>query len=190
MTTVALRRWTRDEYDRMADAGILGPEDRVELVGGEIVTMTPQKSRHAAAIQMAIRALRRVFDDTFDVRSQMPLALDAVSEPEPDIAVVAGSPADFINAHPSTAVLIVEVSDTSLNFDRTTKAAVYARAGLADYWLVNLVDRVVEVRRDPQPSTTGSLEWHFASVRTFRAGDLVAPLARPDAHIAVADILP
>lgn len=190
MTTVALRRWTRDEYERMVDAGILGPDDRVELVDGEIVTMTPQKSRHAAAIQMAIRALRRVFGDAFDVRSQMPLTLDAVSAPEPDIAIVAGSPADFIDAHPSTAVLIVEVADSSLTFDRTTKAAMYARAGIADYWLVNLGERVLEVRRHPQPSTTTPLGWHFASLQTLRPGETVAPLARPDAHVAVADILP
>ena len=190
MAAVALRRWTRDEYDRMVDAGILGPDDRVELVDGEIVIMTPQKSRHAAAIQLAIRALRPVFGDAFDVRSQMPLALDPASEPEPDIAIVAGSPADYIDAHPSTAVLIVEVADSSLTFDRLTKAAVYARAGITDYWLVNLVDRVVEVRRDPQPSTATPVEWRFASVRTLRAGEMISPLARPDAGVAVTDLLP
>lgn len=190
MVMVSLRRWTRDEYERMVDMGILGPNDRVELLDGEIVIMTPQKSRHAAAIQMTLRALRQAFGDAFDIRSQMPLALDATSEPEPDIAVVAGSPRDFVDAHPSRAVLVVEVSDSSLTFDRTTKAAVYARAGVPDYWLLNLVDSVVEVRRDPQPSSASPLGWHFASVQTLRAGEIIAPLARPGAAVAIADLLP
>lgn len=188
MTTVALRRWTREEYERMVDAGILGPNDKVELIDGEIVIMTPQKSRHATGVQLALEKLRDVFGDGFVVRSQLPLALDAGSEPEPDVAVVVGSVREFVDAHPVTAVLVVEVADTSLAFDRTAKAAVYARTGIADYWIVNLVDRVVEAHRDPQTAmASGS---RFASVQVLRNGDVIAPLARPEKRIAVADLLP
>ena len=148
--SVQLRRWTRREYDRMIDAGVLTPEDRVELIDGDIIAVTPQKSRHATAVSLAGTALRQAFGDDVHVRSQLPLALDRTSEPEPDIAVVAGSPRDYRDAHPSTALLIVEIADTSLEFDRTKKAALYARAGILDYWIVNLVDEVVEVHGNPQ----------------------------------------
>jgi Uma2 family endonuclease len=187
---VQLRRWSRQEYDRMIEAGVLTPDDHVELIDGEIVTATPQKSRHATAVSLAATALRRAFGEHVDVRTQLPLALDAASEPEPDVAVVAGSPRDYRDAHPSTALLVVEVSDTSLLFDRTTKANIYARAGIPDYWLLNLVDEVVEVHRNPQRSADDPAAWRYAGVERYGRQDRVAPLARPDRFIAVEDLLP
>jgi len=171
----------------MIDAGVLTTEDRVELIDGEIVTVTPQKSRHATAVSLAETALRHAFHEHYHVRSQLPLALDATSEPEPDVAVVASAVRDYRDAHPSTALLVVEVADTPLEFDRTRKASLYARAGIADYWVVNLVDAMVEVHRNPQQSAAG---WRYASVERYKAGDPIAPLARPDRFIAVDDLLP
>ena len=133
IVSVQLRRWSRQEYDRMIDAGVLTTQDRVELIDGEIVTTPPQKTQHAAAACLVATALRHAFGEHVDVRRQLPLALDAASEPEPDVAVVAGSPRDYRDAHPATALLIVEVADSSLEFDRTTKASLYARAGIPDY---------------------------------------------------------
>jgi len=190
MSPVQLRRWTREEYDRMLDAGVLTTEDRVELVDGEIVMTTPQKSRHAAAVSLAQIALGRAFGERSFVRARLPLALDPASEPEPDAVVVIGSPRDYVDAHPTTALLIVEVADSSLAFDRTTKARVYARAGVADYWIVNLVDRVLEVRRGPAPSIGDHADWGYAIVERLEAGDRVSPLERPDEFIAVAELLP
>jgi Uma2 family endonuclease len=190
VNAVQLRRWSREEYDRMIDAGVLSPEDRVELVDGEIVTMTPQKSRHATAVRLADIAMRQAFGDQFDVRTQLPLALDPASEPEPDVAVVAGSPRDYRDAHPSTALLIVEVADASLAFDRAVKASLYARARITDFWLLNLMDEVLEVHRDPEPSTEARHGWRYATIEPYRARDRVAPLARPDRFISVADLLP
>ena len=187
---VQLRRWSRDEYDRMIDAGVLTPEDHVELIDGEIVTVTPRQSRHATAVRLAETALRQAFGEHVDVRTQLPLALDAASEPEPDVAVVSGSPRDYRDAHPSTALLVVEVADTSLLFDRTTKASLYARAGIADYWLLNLVDQIVEVHRTPQRSADAPPTSRYASVERYGPRDRVAPLARPDRFIAVEDLLP
>jgi Uma2 family endonuclease len=188
--SVQLRRWTRQEYERMIDAGVLTTEDRVELVDGEIVTVTPQKSRHATAVRLAETALRRAFGEGVDVRTQLPLALDPASEPEPDVAVVTGAPRDYRDAHPSTALLIVEVADTSLDFDRTKKAAVYARAGIPDYWIVNLVDEVIEVYREPQQSGDASSAGRYAAVSRHRTPDRIAPLSRPDRSIAVEDLVP
>jgi Uma2 family endonuclease len=187
---VQLRRWTRQEYDRMIDAGVLTPEDHVELIDDEIVSATPKKSRHATAVRLAEIALRHAFGEHVDVRTQLPLALDPASEPEPDVAVVAGSPRDYRDAHPSTALLIVEVADASLLFDRTTKATLYARAGIPDYWLLNLVDEVLEVHRNPQQSTAAPPGWGYAAVERYGSRDRVAPLSRPDRFIAVKDLLP
>jgi Uma2 family endonuclease len=174
----------------MIDAGVLTPDDHVELIDGEIITVTPQKSRHATAVRLAEIALRHAFGEQFDVRSQLPIALDSASEPEPDVAIVAGSPRDYRDAHPSTALLIVEVADASLVFDRTTKASLYARAGIADYWLVNLVDEVIEVHRNPQRSTEAPPGWRYAAVERYSSQDRVAPLAQPDHNILVQDLLP
>ena len=190
MTAVQLRRWTREEYDRMIDAGVLTTQDRVELVDGEIVTMTPQTSRHATGVSLVEIALRRAWGENALVRTQLPLALDPTSEPEPDVAVVAGLPRDYRDAHPSRALLVVEVADASLAFDRGIKASTYARAGIADYWVLNLVDEQLEIYRHPERSTDAPPGWRYAHVEHFGRGASVAPLARPDVVIALADLLP
>ena len=139
--TVQTRRWTRDEYDRMIATGIFHPEERLELLEGEIVHMTPQGSGHATAVRLVEDALRNLFNVGFDVRVQMPLALGTDSEPEPDVAVVVGPPRDYRDEHPRVAILVVEVADSTLSLDRERKAALYARAGIQEYWLLNLTDR-------------------------------------------------
>ncbi|HEY3354905.1 MAG TPA: Uma2 family endonuclease [Polyangia bacterium] len=176
------RRWTRAEYERIVDAGVLGPEDHVELIDGEILVMSPEKSRHAAAIDLCAEALRRAFGPGHTVRVQHPLALGAASEPEPDVAVVPGSPRDYAAAHPSSALLVVEVADSSLATDRTVKAALYAAAGLPEYWIVNLPERCLEIHR--APGAAG-----YAGVERRGEGVAVSPLAAPAAAVAVADLL-
>jgi Uma2 family endonuclease len=180
---VLTRRWTRDEYYRMADSGILRPDDRVELIDGGIVTMAPRKSPHATAIRLVEDALRTVFSDGFEVRPQLPLALDETNEPEPDLAVVTGSPRDYADDHPTTALLVVEVAETSLGFDRGVKKALYARFGIQEYWIVNLVETVVEVHRSPQGES-------YREHRVLTETDSIAALAKPETRIAVADLLP
>jgi Uma2 family endonuclease len=111
MSAVQVRRWTRSEYERMTDAGVLTENDRVELIGGEILTVTPQKSLHATAVSLANEALRGVLGPTMFVRVQLPLAMGDDSEPEPDIAVVRGSITDYRDAHPESALLVIDISD-------------------------------------------------------------------------------
>jgi Uma2 family endonuclease len=177
------RRWTRDEYDRMVEAGILGPEDRVELIEGEILSMSPQKSPHATGVQLAGDLLRALLRPGFVVRNQLPLALATDSEPEPDVAVVEGSPRDYRDAHPSTALLIVEVAEASLAYDRTVKKALYAACGIPEYWIVNLIEGVLEVHREPVGDD-------FRSRESLRPGAEVSPRCRPEARIQVSDLLP
>ena len=185
MADVATRsyRWTREVYDRAVEAGIFGAGDRIELIDGEIVTMTPQGSRHAAVATRVAARLAAAFGARCHVRTQMPLAAGADSEPEPDVAVVEGNDFDYLDAHPATALLVVEVSDDSLRHDRSAKQRLYARCGIPEYWIVAIPDARLEVYRDPAGDS-------YRTMRPLRAGDTVAPLDQPAATIAVADLLP
>jgi Uma2 family endonuclease len=184
MTAISLKRWTRAEYDRLIEAGILSPVERVELLEGELVRMWPQGSGHATAVGLAEDALRDIFREGYTVRVQMPFIGGDDSEPEPDILVVHGGRRDYVGTHPALAVLLIEVSDSTLDYDRNRKGPAYARAGVEDYWIVNLVNRVVEVYRGPTPDRG------YQSIGRYRPGQPVAPLAAPSALIAVDDLLP
>ena len=176
-------RLSRVEYDRAVEAGAFEPEAKLELIDGNLHAMTPEGSRHAVGIELVAHCLRHVFDSGFHVRVQHPLAADDYSEPEPDVAVVSGPMRDYRDAHPRSAVLVVEVSHESLRNDRTVKQRLYARCGIAEYWILALPDSCLEVYRKPAGDS-------YQSVTHHRAGDKVAPLARPDAQIVVDDLLP
>jgi Uma2 family endonuclease len=184
------RRWTRIEYDRLIEAGFFPPGDPVELVGGQMIVAEPQGSGHFAAIRAVEEVLRAVFGAGWEVRGQGPLALDEESEPEPDVAVVPGSFRDYVVEHPARPVLVVEVSGSSLAVDRNYKGSLYARAGLADYWIVNLVDRVLETYRDPGPDPAAAFGWRYRSVEVLGRDASVVPLALAGGRIRVIDLLP
>lgn len=189
-TAIETRRWTRQEYDTMIDAGVFAPGERVELIEGEILRMGPQKSAHAAGVRAVEEALRTAFGAGYDVRVQLPLALCADSEPEPDVAVVQGSWRDYRDAHPAAAVLVVEVSDSTVDYDRDWKGSLYARAGVAEYWILNLAERRLEVYRDPAPSTSGRRGFSYREVRHISPGQQISPLACPQCPVALHEILP
>lgn len=186
---VTTRRWRRVEYDRLVELGIFVGE-RLELLDGMLVVGEPQGSSHAAIVMHVGQVLAAAFGAGWHPRLQAPLALDDDSEPEPDVAVVAGAPRDYLGAHPSTAALVVEVADSSLRLDRRLKSGLYARAGLPEYWIVNLVDAVLEVHRAPQPAADAAYWWAYQSVEVLRPPATVTPLAAPHARIPVADLLP
>lgn len=190
MSIAQVRRWTREEYDKMVEMGIFAPGERVELIDGEVLNMAAQKSGHATGVRLAEDALRVAFGPGFDVRVQMPLGLDPSSEPEPDVTVVRGSPRDYRDAHPTTALLVVEVAETTISFDRQQKGSLYARAGVADYWIVNLIDRRLEVYRDPAPMPQARYGWGYRTVQHYTAEEFVSPLAVLQARVSVADLLP
>ena len=148
-TTARPYRWSRTEYDRAVDAGVFVPDARLELVDGEILAMTPQGSRHFAGVELAADALREAFGAGCRVRVQGPLAAGDDSEPEPDVAVVEGHARTYRDAHPTTALLVVEVSDDSLSRDRTGKQRRYSRCGIREYWILALPDQRLEIHRDP-----------------------------------------
>jgi Uma2 family endonuclease len=184
-----VHQWTRDEYYKMAEAGLFEGK-HVELIEGRIIEMSPMGSTHATGVSLAGDSLRSVIGHGLHIRSQMPLDLGDLSEPEPDIAVVMGKARDYTNGHPKTAVLLVEVSESSLDYDRTEQASLYAAAGIPDYWVLNLIDRRLEVRRGPVPDPNELYGFGYRTVTILHEGDFVSPLAAPQTSIAVADLLP
>ena len=175
-------RIPRVKYECMVTAGAFGPEDRVELLDGFLIVREPQGSRHAVAVGLIRAALERAFGEGYHVREEKPLALDTLSEPEPDLMVVRGRLRDYRDAHPSAPVLVVEVADTSVGFDLETKIPLYARAGIPESWLVHLPESRIEAHRQPTP--TG-----YQEVIRLARGMRLTPLAFPDLVLAVDDIL-
>ncbi|MBI1733653.1 MAG: Uma2 family endonuclease [Candidatus Rokubacteria bacterium] len=187
---VRTRRWKRVEYERMVECGIFQPADRIELLDGRLVLKEPQSAPHATGVRLAAAALRRAFGAGWLIEAQLPVALDDDSEPEPDVSVVAGRPEDYVAAHPARPALVLEVSLHRLAFDRRRKGGLYARAGIPEYWIVDLVNRALEVRRRPRPSRTARYGWRYRDVRVLPPDATVAPLAAPAAAVRVAELLP
>jgi len=189
-TYLRLRRWTRAEYERLIEFGMLEPVEPVELLGGELMVSEPQGSAHYTAIGLVEDALRATLRPGWLIRSQGPVALTDDSEPEPDIAVTRGTRRDYRDDHPSRPALVVEVAEASLALDREHKGSLYARAGVADYWILNLVDRVLEIHREPREDPAARFGWRYAWTEVLSSGSSTAPLVAPGARISVSDLLP
>ena len=190
LATPRARRWSRVEYDRLIDLGMFEPSERLELLDGVLMVREPQGSRHAAGIRRVLAALHRALGDTWQIDSQLPIALDEASQLEPDVAVVPSDPSHYRDAHPARAVLIVEVADSSYRIDREYKASLYARAGIQECWIVDLAGQSLEGHRQPEASPDALSGWRYASIQTFRVPASVAPLIAPAIPITVADLLP
>jgi Uma2 family endonuclease len=188
-TPLTLRRWQRAEYERLVGLGVFQGEP-LELIGGQLVVAEPQGSYHVSAITRVDYALRAILPPGWIVRLQAPVSLDEESEPEPDVAVVPGRPGDYRDAHPTHPALLVEVAESSLELDRARKGSLYARAGVSDYWIVNLVEGVVEVYRDPAPDASAAFRYRYRSVTRVAPPAAVVPLAFSGERVAVADLLP
>jgi Uma2 family endonuclease len=176
-----VRLWTVRDYHRMVEAGILQPDERVELIEGQIIRMSPKGTAHEAAITRLERMLRRCLGDRVIIRLQSPIQLNDRSEPEPDVAVVKVDPLDYEDHHPtpSEVYLLIEVADSSLKFDCETKAQVYARSGIADYWVLDVSDRQLHVFRDPSQASyqTHEILEVTSSLRLLSFADVTMSIA-------------
>ncbi|MCO5169189.1 MAG: Uma2 family endonuclease [Planctomycetes bacterium] len=181
---VRRHRFTVDDYHRMAAAGVLHEDDRVELIEGEVVVMSPISNRHAACVDRLTELLVHALARRAIVRVQNPLRLDRYSEPQPDL-VVARRRDDFYAADgpgPGDALLAIEVGDSSVKFDRLVKAPLYARSGVQEVWLVDLGAEEVSVCREPAAGA-------YQDVQVRRRGEALALAALPDVVVQVVDIL-
>jgi Uma2 family endonuclease len=175
------RRWTREEYYRAGELGLFGPEERLELIRGDITVKERQSPAYATAAQLCTATLRRAFSRMQGaVWAQRPMSLPNASEFEPDILVTCGGIHKYVEHHPTheEALLVVEVSDKTLAFDLGTKAALYAEAGIPDYWVLNVRARRLEVRRDP-------VDGVYQTQLTLQEGESVTPLFAPNSSIQV-----
>jgi Uma2 family endonuclease len=178
------RLFTTEEYHLMGEAGVFGPEDRVELVDGEIVEMSPIGSLHAACVDRLVVLLQPHAAGTAILRVQGPIRLDAHSEPQPDLSILRQRADFYASAHPTPAdvLLVVEVADTSLRSDRDVKIPLYARTGIPEAWLVDLATSTVDVFTHP------SLQGYRESRRAGRTEPLISPTF-PATTFSVNDIL-
>jgi Uma2 family endonuclease len=177
--------FNREEYYSLAEQGILRPDERTELIYGRIITrMSPMRRPHSLSIIKTADALQEAFGRPTAVEQQMPLHVEPGLEPEPDVMVLRGLSEDYADApSPADVLLLVEVSLSTLQYDRNTKSRLYAENGIADYWIVNLHARTLEVRRQPEDDTCISLH-------VYDETEAVTPLAAPNALVRVADLLP
>ena len=180
-----LRLWTVEEYHQMAEAGIFHPEERVELIAGQIIRMSAKGTAHTATVRRTAKVLRNLLENQAEIYTQDPIQLDDFSEPEPDVAVVRLDPLDYADHHPtpSEVYLIIEVADSSFKYDRETKAKVYSKSGIADYWVLDVIDRKLHVFREPTQEG-------YQSEVIFSEGASVSALQFPDVAIALQAMLP
>lgn len=176
------RIWTKKEYYKLIDIGFFNGK-RAELIEGEIIEMSPMKTPHAVTIGLVESVLREVFGKSFVVRGQLPIDFNEINEPEPDVAVVKGNIRDYLESHPKTGELIVEISASTLNYDRNVKGKLYAQNGIQDYWIIDLKKRRIEVYRSPKFDK-------FQESTFFYENDEISPLAKPAAKIKVSELLP
>ena len=176
--------FTVEDYHRLAEVGVLGEDDRVELLDGQIVEMTPIGPEHAGCVDALTRLLSRLVGDAGVVRVQNPLVLGSRWEPQPDLALLRPRADGYRAAHPGPGdvLLVIEVADTSLESDRDVKLPLYAAAGIPEAWLVDLEHDVIEVQREPGPEG-------YREVRALRRGDTVAALLVPTGPISVDEVV-
>jgi Uma2 family endonuclease len=177
-------RFTTADYYRMAEAGILNEDSRVELIGGEVLEMSPIGRRHVASVNRLNDLLPPLVRHAAIISVQNPIQLDEHNEPEPDLALLHRRADYYASGHPAPqdVLLIVEVADSSIEYDRQTKAPLYARFGIPELWIVDLTRDHIAVSREP--TSAG-----YATTRVYRRGESISPLALPDLRIAVDDIL-
>jgi len=180
-------RFTSERYFGLVTDGLLDPNERVELLEGVVVAMVPQNERHASGVARVQRALYAALGPQAVIRVQLPFRASAFSVPEPDVAVLPGTIADYDLKHPDAALLIVEVSDSSLVADRLSKSRIYAAAGVPELWLVNLRDDLVEIFREPDPGAKVYTDCRTAGVG---AEIEIAALAGEAVWVRVADLIP
>ncbi len=173
MSVVTAKRFTVDEYQQLAELGFLKASDRIELINGEIVYMAAKGVAHEVCITRLCRELPKCIDDAITIRCQSPIEIYPFSEPEPDFAFVRNRTDDYISGHPKSTdiLLVIEVSDSSITYDQTTKLLLYAENNIADYWIFNLLDRVLECYSDPYQNEYG--KWDYRSKKAYLPADSV-----------------
>jgi Uma2 family endonuclease len=183
---MALKRWTVEDYHRMGELGMIHPDERTELIGGQVVFMAAKGTPHVLALRLLATSLDVLLaQQPVFVSTQDPIQLDDFSEPEPDCVIVRGAVLDYADRHPapSNIALVVEVADSTLKYDTEVKDKIYARSGIPDYWVLDLKNRQLHIFRNPTP--TG-----YTSHLALTEPNQITPLAFPQIALVLTNILP
>jgi Uma2 family endonuclease len=182
------KRWTKEEYNRLVDRGVFHEDSRFYLFRGELIQMPPMLHPHAMSVMQGTKLVFDIFDrNQFDIRCQLPFDVPGESMPEPDLLVCTTAAGRRV-PHPSEAVLVIEVTQSSLAHDRE-KAFEYAAASVPEYWIVHLEQKCLEVYRDPVTDPAAPPGMRYSRQTVLKADELISPLAAPGATVAVADLL-
>ncbi len=181
-------RWTREQFHQVGEARLFEGH-RVLLVEGEILVMPPIGDRHRTIVTLVGEALRGAFEEGFFVSEEKPFDIGRATDPQPDLAVIKGNIRDFMESGLTEAALIVEVSDSTYEYDHSKKASLYASAAVQDYWIIRLKTREVEVYRQPQPDDAQHYKFGYGEKTVYQGGEIIQPLAAPN-PVAVSALLP
>ena len=166
MLTTTRRKFTIDEYHQLVELGFFNENDRIELIRGEIIEMAPKRAPHSVCNSILFGELYKLLSERANVRGQEPITLPSNSEPEPDVVIAKKKADNYLSTHPTVEdiILVIEISDSTLQYDRETKLFLYAEAGINNYWIFNLVDRRVEVYSNPFDDRQGKFDYRNKSI--------------------------
>lgn len=183
-------RFTVQDYHRLVELGFLGEDDHIELIRGELIQMAAKGTAHETCITRLLRVLPRLVSDRATLRCQSPITLSFDGEPEPDFSIVRNQEDDYATAHPTAeeTLLVIEVADSSLEYDRTVKLSLYAEAGIPHYWLFNVIDRILETYSEPSQIAAGRFE--YLNKRIIPTTGSVALPLFPEQVLEVASVFP
>lgn len=190
MTAVQAKRFSLEEYHKLTEIGFFHEDDRIELIRGEIIEMAAKGTAHEVCLRNLLRELPRLVGDRATLQSQAPIILPPNSEPEPDFAIVRNSPDNYLSAHPSPndVLLVMEVADSTLNYDRNIKLPLYAEAGISDYWIFNLFDNQLEAHSEPFQNSQGT--FGYQNRRIVLPNQAISIPCFPDLSLDLARVFP
>ena len=190
MTSVTAKRFSIAEYHRLGELGFFAPDERVELIRGEIIKMASKGRLHSVCNSLLLRELYPLLGKRAMLRGQEPIILSADSEPEPDVAIARNRSDNYLSSHPEPAdiLLVIEVSDSTLKYDQKTKLSLYAEAGISNYWIFNLVDIQLEMHSEPYQKQQGSFGYQLQRV-VLPNGVVVIP-GFPDLSLDLSSVFP
>lgn len=190
MTLIQAKRFTLEEYYRLGEIGFFHEDDRVELIRGEIIKMVAKGPLHSVCTTLLNRELSKLLGERATLRVQDPIVLPSTSEPEPDFTIVQNRSEDYLSAHPTPAdiLLLIEISDSSLDYDQNVKVPLYAEAGICDYWIFNLVDNWLEVYSEPSQLSRG--KFGYLNKRIVLPNQAIALPPFPDLSLDLPKVFP
>jgi Uma2 family endonuclease len=190
MTTIQVKSFTLEEYHQLTEIGFLKEDDHIQLINGELIEMVSKGRSHETCLRNLLRELPKVIKDRATLQSQAPISIPPKSEPEPDFAIIKNRDDNYLSSHPegSDILLIIEVADSSIDYDQKVKIPLYAKAGIVDYWIFNLLDNCLECYSEPYQNKQS--EFGYSSKRIVLPNQVISLPCFPDLQLDLSKIFP